>query len=141
MLAVGGGYTGFVTTLQFMLGAKLNAASAAIGLTISTMYLFIVGAGLMNVHRPSWIMPMTIGFLLQVPVVSSPLISYQFASGALAHITLGEHGLFWFAQLGANWQVTLLQPKPLGAGVNLVAIAASVALLAIQYRRQRGTAS
>ena len=76
---------------------------------------------------------LVVAFTLQVPVIWSPLVIYQLASGP--HVVVGVIGdrVFGEARLGSKFEFYLLRPAPWGIAVNLVA----VAVLALLVRETR----
>ena len=63
-------------------------------------------------------------FLFQIPILASPILSYQFTSGITAYLTLGSNGLLWGAHFGADWFFSLFQTeeKAALAGINFFAL-------------------
>jgi hypothetical protein len=62
-------------------------------------------------------------YALQIPILSSPRLSFHISAGA--HLNVGFLGdaLMWHAQLGADFAASLLSGDPWGLGVNLFALA------------------
>ena len=129
LVTVGGGFTGFVVTTQFLSAATDRPANLVLGAAFALGYGLVVAAGLLFVHNPRRLWPAVVAVAQQVPFVSSPLVRYRFTSGA--HCTVGLVGgnIAAAFRLGSDFEFALLQPHPWGAGVNLFALALFVLLL------------
>jgi hypothetical protein len=122
-LTVGGGFTGVVVSSQALFSPQVKGPALILMCSVFvTLYVFVLAAGLLLAHNPQRVMPVVAALALQIPVVSSPLVSYRFASGLVAAVGLGENGSFWLIRFGADWQFNLLQPLPWGVGLNLVPV-------------------
>ena len=124
VMTVGGGFTGFVMTAQLLSAnfSSLRAADRAIAISFATQYSLVVCAGLLYAHDPRRLVPLAVAFALQVPFVSSPLLSYRFTAGAHATVGIVGLNLVAAARLGCDFQFTLAPPQPWGLGVNLLAV-------------------
>jgi hypothetical protein len=138
--SVGGGFTGFVVTLTG-LGTPLPASSRVILVAFAALYVFVVVAGLLFVHNPRRLVPLAVALGMQVPFVASPGVAYRFSAGA--HVTVGvmigqpsgSVRLMGSGQLGSSFLFVMFQPRPLAAGINLVALALFAGVLWARSRR------
>jgi hypothetical protein len=131
-LTVGGGFTCIATTTQLLCSPQVQGlAVVAICIAFILFSIFVLTSGLLLVQNPRRTKALLVALVLQIPVVSSPIIAYQFAAGLYAAVGLSEPGLngngvavtFWWAfRLGGQWQFNLLQPLPWSVGLNIVPI-------------------
>jgi hypothetical protein len=68
-------------------------------------------------------------YWLQVPWISSPIISYRFTAGFHASGSLIGNELSGFFRLGSDWNFSLLQPVQWGIGVNFFALVMVIVLI------------
>lgn len=135
-LTVGGGFTGFALTLQYLLA--LQAQQPIYFLTafaFLALYAFVTLSGLLFVHNPQRTLPLFIAVGLQIPWISSPLLAYRFTAGLQATVGLTGGTFAWRLGLGSDWHCSVFQKLPWGAGVNLIAVLMLV-LLAHSHVRQ-----
>ena len=141
-LTVGGGFTGVVLTLQMLFSPQVDgAALILICVLFVVLYLFVFLSGLLLVHNPRRVTPLAIALVLQVPVVSSPVVAFRFAAGLQCSFGLSQGGVFAGFRLGSEWQFNLLQPLPLALGVNVVAVLLLVALIRSTARNRQRSAT
>jgi hypothetical protein len=86
------------------------------------LYGYGIFVGLKLSEGPIPIEHLRFYFALQIPFISSPLISYRFCSGLQATVAILQSGLAWDCRLGSEWQFSLLGSAPWGCGVNLIAL-------------------
>ena len=137
ILTVGGGFTGFVVITQFLPSlhqGPRGAAQVTIGVAFALLYVFVLLAGLLFVHNPRRTLPVIVAVALQVPVVSSPLVSYRFSAGAHATVWAVGGRIGAAVRLGSDFQFTILQPQPWGLGVNLFALVLMALILRARTR-------
>jgi hypothetical protein len=139
-LTVGGGFAGFAATLQLLL--KLDGhglVSFALAAGFLALYAFVTASGLLFVRDQRQTVPLLVAFALQIPWVSSPIFGYRFAAGFQATIGFMGGALSAAFRLGSDWQCNLLQNRPWGIGVNLLALFITVLLAReIRYREATG---
>lgn len=129
-LTVGGGFGGAVLTLDAFISSRvMSAAVASLYTAFFVLYIFVMASGLALVLNDRRIKPLIVALAIQVPVFSSRVIAYQFASGLYAGAGLSETGLFAQFRLGFQWQCNLLQPLPLGFGINFVPVVLLILLI------------
>lgn len=134
ILTIGGGFAGLAGTLPVLFAAKdANPIFYALNAAFMALYGYGLFAGLRLADRPEDKKHLLIFYWLQVPWISSSLITFRFASGLdLSGGLIGFQlkGVFY---LGSNWQFSLLQiDAPWGIGVNALAL-----LMVILLRRER----
>ena len=124
LLTVGGGFTGFAMTLQQLFRASaLPLGSVIVIYVFLLLYAFVTASGILFVQNDNRIAPLLVAFALQVPWISSPLLTYRFTAGF--HVTAGiiGGGFNGGFSLGSDWVCILFKSDaPYGAGVNLFAI-------------------
>jgi hypothetical protein len=136
-ITVGGGFTGVALTAQLLFSPQVTGpALLAICVVFLLLHVFVLVSGLLFVHNPARIMPLVVALAIQIPYLSSPLVTYRFADGLFGGVGIAETGAFGWIRLGSDWQFYLLQPLPWGVGINLVAVAV-LAALCLSVARQR----
>ncbi len=136
VMSVGGGFVGLLITLLSL--PSMNPATpfgVAVTLAFAGLYGFVMIAGLLFARDESRIGPLRLSLWLQVPVITSPLISWQFTSGF--HITFGLIGglLGVNTFIGSIWYFSLLKGGPWGVAVNLFAVLLLVMLAQVGRSR------
>lgn len=123
-MTVGGGFTGFALTLQFLFKPQSQQLVYFLFIAVFlVLYAFVTASGLLFVLNPRRTLPLFIALGFQIPWISSPLIAYRFTAGL--HATVGFVGGDFNGgfRLGSDWQFNLFQKSPWGLGVNLFAVA------------------
>jgi hypothetical protein len=136
-LTVGGGFTGVVVTLQSLFASLSQSPLNLVLLAVAAaLYAFIFVSGLIFVHDPRRTMPLSVALAIQIPWVSSPFLTYKFAAGSEAALSIGniEEGrigvhLGTDALLGSTFRFNLLREDRWIIGVNLIALTIFVLLL------------
>jgi hypothetical protein len=131
-MTVGGGFAGFVSTLQSLFNS-LRASTLNLLLTVVFMglYAFVTASGLLFVHDPTRTGPLLAALAIQIPAISSSVIVYKFAAGLETFVSVGGSeqknamGVHfdWDLLLGGSWRFALQQDNPLRVGVNVAALA------------------
>lgn len=139
-MTVGGGFTGIAISTQILFSPQVaGPALVAISIVFLLLHMFVLVSGLLFVHNSTRVMPLVVALAIQIPYISSPLITYRFGDGLFGVVGIAETGLIGRFHFGSYWQFNLLQPLPWGLGVNLVAVAMLVAL-GVSVSRQRRVA-
>jgi hypothetical protein len=129
-LTLGGSAVGIALIALALLSSPQPIGTLVVyGLFIALFAVgIVVGVWLLESDRRGvvWGVPY---WCLQIPLVSSSLISYQFATGAFINVAVtGDAKLQFNAQVGSNFTFVLLSDAPLLIGVNVFAVAMSVLL-------------
>jgi hypothetical protein len=130
-MTVGGGFAGFVSTLQSLFRSGASTTNLVLTVLFVGFYACVTASGLLFVHDPTKNRPLVIVLMLQVPCISSSLIVYRFGAGFDLCTAVGgtenasrvEAGFFWDFMLGSRWRCVFGQESPLRIGVNVVALA------------------
>jgi hypothetical protein len=123
VLAIGGGFTGVVVTLQaFFTSKEANPMVYAMFAGFIALYAYGVAAGLRFAEKEEEKKHLIIFYWLQVPWVSSPVIGYRFASGFHVSGAIIGAKLSGFFRIGSDWQFNLFQSIPWGIGLNIFAL-------------------
>ena len=125
VLTLGGGFLGMVIGLTSLIG-DANFVSKVIGFSFFALYAWGVWCGVRVLENSAdSLSPIRVYWLLQIPYFSSPVLGFHFFGGAwiLTALQTADPEFLWALQFGNHFSGTLLQPAPLGIGVNLVAIA------------------
>ncbi|HUU16910.1 MAG TPA: hypothetical protein VMW72_07170 [Sedimentisphaerales bacterium] len=133
VLEVGGGFTGIST--MFLL-QQWNTSTYryfwwVFSIYVVFLFLFGIVAGLALVERPQLGAALSAVYqAFQIPVVSSPLLTYEFYSGLQLGFGLAKGGLAFFVKYGARFALQLsMSAAPWSIGVNALALALFVYLL------------
>jgi hypothetical protein len=99
------------------------------------LYLFVLISGLILVQKPSRIAPMVIALVIQIPMIATASLSYQFVAGS--SVLLGWRGEHVFGWWNIGFAVLIMRgvPPPYGYAVNLVPV---VLLLVILFHWRKG---
>jgi hypothetical protein len=116
VLTLGGGFLGLVLALITLPGAG-NLLSKSIALVFVGLYAWGVRCGVGMLERSVDTLRKSILFwALQIPYFTSPLLSYNFSSGARATVawqTADPHFL-WTLQFGSHFAAMVLRPSAWG---------------------------
>jgi hypothetical protein len=141
-MTVGGGFAGFLSTLQALFSlSRVSSTNLAVIILFMGLYAVVTASGLLFVHDPARQGPLAFALLLQLPCISSSLIVYKFSAGFDLCAAVGstenakgvEAGFFWDFNLGSHWKCAFGAENPFRVGVNLAALA----LLLVLWRAQR----
>lgn len=123
LLAIAGGGVGLTVSLAEVLSGRLDVLTSAVVVAFAALYAFGVYVGMRALEAgPQSATPLFVFYLLQVPYVSTPWLSYRFASGANAHVLLSAEGATANWTLGSQFNFALFQVSPVALGCNLVAV-------------------
>jgi hypothetical protein len=135
VMTVGGGFTGAAMTLQFLFPSHPQPVSTTIIVSVFLLInLFILTAGLIFVQNSRITDPLVAALALQIPVLSSPLILYEFGVGLYLSVGISGTHLFYLLRFGMQWQFWIMHQSPWGFGVNLVPAFLVVAIKLSQPR-------
>jgi len=100
----------------------LPPSSILIMLVFLALYVFVTVSGLLVVHNPQKTGPLLVAVAMQVPMFSSPLIAYKFASGFQITLAIVDGRFKGAFLVGSDFQFNLFQRLRLGIGVNAFAL-------------------
>lgn len=137
VLTIGGGFMGLAIAVQAMFAQDASGffyylfCCVAIGL-----YCFVIVSGLLFAENSRCITPMRVGFALQVPWVSSPILVYGFGVGCRITTGLGLlDGRFSATfRFGSDFDLFIFGHHPWFVGINVFAVLMLVSL-AVYGRR------
>jgi len=114
---------GSVSALNYFLAFNNSTIEGAIvnGLAL-TVFLYTLYAGLQFSKSTSNTKQLSRAFLLQVPWLSSPILTYKLGTGISLAFMYSAHGGNYFFNLGANYSLAIFSDRPWSIGVNLAAI-------------------
>ncbi len=138
ILSIGGGFAGFTITSVQLIEGTHPLIFYVLSVVACLAYLQGVVAGLRLVeNEPDGLRLLFWYNVAQIPVLTSPVLSYLFWAGASLNITLGSNGVKWFAGYGGRWQIGLFQFGDLtfAVGVNFVALWAAWYLWKLRQRQ------
>jgi hypothetical protein len=131
VVGVGGAAWGLLALGVSFRNTELSASIVVISAMFCVLFMFGGYAGVLAIRRSrGWLHFTTLFWLIQVPVLSSPVISYAFASGGFVTLWLQLYppihvGTNFF--LGSTFTFNLFKSGvPFAIGVNVVALGVSV---------------
>src|SRR5438552_14129079 len=113
-LTIGGGFFGFVTTLQLLLQPPRSSASLyfIVCSIFLLAYLFMLTSGLLFADKPQRTLPLMIAIILQIPGIACPWFIYAFSGGLRITIALAQSGFAYSYRLGSDWEFSLARARP-----------------------------
>ena len=129
--SVGGGFMGVALTLPLLFHPPVGKLSYVLVATCFWgLYAFVTVSGLIFSIYPGRTRLLFAAFATQIPYVSSSVLTYKFAAGVPAFLTLGaaensnKVGIHLNAEvlLGSSWYFGLLEPARFRFGVNVFAL-------------------
>ncbi len=129
ILSIGGAFTGIVITLAGLISMTDHRVIAyLLYLVFIGLYGYGIWAGIRFSEDSADLKPLRVYYLMQVPWISSPILSYRFTSGF--HVTAGIIGsnVQCFFRIGSEWNLNFLQVFPWGIGLNAFALAVLIFL-------------
>jgi len=134
VLAIGGGFTGLVITVQAMFQSEANSLpSFVICGVFVILYIFTIVSGLLFADNPRCTIPLMVSMVLQTPWLSSPILVYSFGAGLRITVGYVDGSFSAGYRFGSDFQFFILGDHPWGIGINLFAVA--VLILLMIYRR------
>jgi hypothetical protein len=134
VLTIGGGYTGFVLIAGVMLRSNdAGVVDIIVGIEAVVLYTFIVVSGLLFADNPKCTLPMIFAFGLQIPWLSSPILTYSFSAGLRISAGLIGWRITLGYRLGSDAMLLFLVHRPWGIGINFFALL--VFILLLRYRK------
>jgi hypothetical protein len=131
VLEVGGGFAGFSVLIVSLMNTGITASSWIFPIISGAMFLFGIVAGLALIERPRFGAVMSAVYqAFQIPILSSPLLTYTLVSGLQIGIGWFKVRLALFFQFGARSTLFIFRHNdPWIIGVNVSALALFVYLL------------
>jgi hypothetical protein len=127
VLTIGGGFLGFVLSLQMLFNQReANAIAYLLFAGFVGFYAFAIYIGFRLAEDPRVTPSLVAFYWLQVPWVSSPLFAWRLSVGF--HLSAGLIGGQFSGtfRLGSEWQFSLLRPAPWGLGLNIFALVMAI---------------
>ena len=139
ILDIAGGAGGLLMLAWTAFSEPLGLGTAFIFGVAGLGYLFAVMCGIGALRRlDKWLELNTLLWALQVPLVSSPLLSYLFCVGAFLspgiNFSQPSFGVQFF--LGSRFELSLLIERPWILGVNVLALGVLIYLLRFRKKRR-----
>jgi hypothetical protein len=134
VLEVGGGFMGFWSLFRSWLmdtSTPTPPFDLIFPIFIGALFLFGIAAGLAFVEKPQWGIAMSAVYqMLQIPILSSPVITYKLVSGLQLGIGCIEGKTAFMTEFGARCTFSILRRTDSWVvGINLLALALFVFLL------------
>ena len=105
-----------------------NAVYTSVGLF--ALSAFVLASGILFLHSRRFTRLLMLALLLQVPLVTSPLVAYDFFAGLRVLLFLVNGNLGASVNPGAGFSFACrLETAPFGLGINLVALVLLVLLV------------
>lgn len=128
---IGGGFTGFVVLLrESPWNANIPLNMRIFSTLFGILYIFGIIAGLTLVEWPRRGIQLSLVYqTLQIPVISSPMLTYVFVSGL--RLIAGWRGgsIFILYEVGSRIVLHVMPKDPWMVGINVLALALFVYLL------------
>ncbi len=137
VLTVGGGFLGFCNIVQAIASDHdRQAAEWVIVLIFAFLYFFGVVCGLRyNEGSDRW-RPLLVYYLIQIPMFTSPSLSYFFTSAFSLAFGLWGGTVGLNGGLGSTWMFTIHHMQPWGIAINLVPLLLLLSLFRVNSRRK-----
>lgn len=138
VLQIGGGFTGIaVLVLSGNFCSQAPVSTRMVATVLSLLFsLGIIGGLALAEEKRAGVRLSAIYQLLQVPIVSSPLLTWRLMSGLELSVIWWKHEAVFNGRLGAHAVFTFRRPDPWGIGVNLLPLAIFVYLLWTLRKRE-----
>jgi hypothetical protein len=135
---IGGGFCGFVITLQGMFQLeKADPVVLSLFCGFAALFVITVLSGLLFVDNPRCTVPLIVVTILQIPWISSPILTFGFTSGFRFVLGVLGENLLLSCQLGSECHIFFLQQRPWGLGINLFAVLILGLLLVYRLRTDK----
>jgi hypothetical protein len=128
--ALGGGAVG-ATLIWAMFFTETPLVSKIIMALFLPMYVWGIWCGVQLLEQHSSAIRNNFWFwLIQIPILQSPLLGYTFSAGLFGGVWLqfAPAKINFLGWMGSRFELSINQPKPVAIGVNVVALLISVAL-------------
>src|SRR5580765_4473399 len=130
ILLIGGGFAGLALITEFVFQPiKPIARIAMLGFICAYCYSIFIGLKLSE--GTASLNYVRLYYALQIPFLSSPIITYRFGSGLQVTLAIIESGLTSSCRLGSEFQFAIGSSAPWGIGINFVGLA----ILLLLYTR------
>ncbi|KJF82112.1 hypothetical protein UA31_08870 [Photobacterium angustum] len=93
------------------------------------IYTYHIYAGMALVDNEEKTTPALLALLLQVPIISSPVLFYKVSTGFAASAYFESQRLTGYWNIGSEYQVHLLPSFNFGIGINIFALILVILLL------------
>jgi len=121
------GIAGIVTSVLQLQERKPPASALTVYVVAGMLYVFGIYCGLrLMLKAKGWLRANFVFWSLQIPALSSPILSYSFSSGAFATggVQLFPNvGVFGHAWIASNFSLSLFTSKQVYVGINVPALA------------------
>ncbi len=137
---VGGGFTGFAATFRALQSGLSSHSQPTLNLLTMVLFLIlnagVTASGLSFVYDPNRTEGLIASLAIQIPCISTSLITYRFATGCELVLSItgpakGEDLAFhlgWAYFLGSSWTLSISEERQFGLGVNVWALTMLVLL-------------
>ena len=120
---VGGGFTGIAITGDYLYNSEHMPPPIIVVSTIFiALYTFVTVAGVLYALNEQRTGPLRVALWLQIPWISSMIITWKFVAGFSFALTLFDGRLNVVYWLGSFWQFNIFEEQPAGIGINLFAV-------------------
>ncbi|MHC4727724.1 MAG: hypothetical protein ACYS17_10915 [Planctomycetota bacterium] len=138
VIQIGGGFMGLVFLLnKNPLGEGVSLSMRIFFALFACLFAFGIAAGLALTEWPRRGLQMSLIYqVLQIPIVSSPIITYVFFSGLRIFAGWKEGNGFVLYEFGTNIAIYVMREDPWSISINLLALVLSVYLL-VQLRPKK----
>lgn len=138
LIGIGGAAWGLVGVAAVFANGWPGVLSAALIAGMASVFVFGAYVGILALRRtPGWLRKNTVFWVLQVPVFSSPLVSYALACGGFFTVWLQLYPPFRIGTnflVGSTFTINLFFKAPVVVGANLLALAVVLYLTRLQAK-------
>jgi hypothetical protein len=124
LLSIGGGYLEVVLMFQLFTEIKGQIAGYVLVSAMIATFAFGVFCGFKFIEDEQKGLRLLRWFFgIQIPILSSPIITYRLSAGAGINLSWIGSNMSFFWRFGSEMGVWILQDRPWGLGLNLFALA------------------
>lgn len=134
LFTVGGGSVGFVLIFSALVSWRDSYGAPIVSILFLITFAYLIFSGLAFVLSQNTYHA-AVALSLQVPWISSGLISYKLASFFNLSILFKIDGVSFQAMLGSRYYFDLLSNSSLGVGVNIGALAMLILFYKVSIRK------
>lgn len=124
IMQIGGGFLGIVASLTNLFQAQFSVATIILTIIAIIFFIFGIYSAILLIERKSSGLDYSIIFnFVQIPVLTSPIISFYIHAGAYFTITLGIVKFNFNYMLGSIWHISFfMRDESFSLGANLIAV-------------------
>lgn len=135
---IGGGFMGSTLIIVSLMSEKQDNISGSIQLFFAALFGFGIIAGVALIESSKYgILLSKIYQVIQIPILTSPIVQYAFCSGLFGTVNFSANGFNWDLFVGSRYVFFIGADVSFGFGLNLVAIFFFLALVKMNHEKRR----